>query len=396
MLSIDSNKIIYSHNYCQQCSVCKYVCPKEAISLVGQEDGLNNVVIDNNKCVFCKKCVKVCPANRNDNFDGYFDHIDGKCFGLGYNADDKIRRSASSGGVCKTIIIECLNKGLIDGVCSMRKTNKFPYAEGAFYTKENIPNYDDLPQSVYHSVGIGNVVVETTKCDRLMLVGTVCQLYAMEKALKGKYNSIIKICILCKQQKSLDSTRFLAKIMGTKIPENLIFLARYRGEGWPGIVRVNGSELPYSKAAQIPFGKRLWTVPGCNICGDPLGIKVNADITLLDPWKIRPNNDLGETVIVINTEVGKKILKSIPEIVFDEKSFTEIEPSLQLKDIWRKQQLVSYFKGDDCPDVIRKAGKVEVEQRKFIRKLVETLPRMPILFYSIVNRLPDLRNLILK
>ena len=395
MLSIDSNKIVYNHNYCQQCSVCKYICPKEAISLVLQKDGLNKVVIDHNKCILCKKCVNVCPANRQDNFGGYFEHIENREFGLGYNADDIIRRNSSSGGVCRTIIIESLKKGLADGVCSLHKTNKFPYAEGTFYTKENIPSYDDLPQSLYHSVGIGNVVAEAMKCNRLILVGTACQLYAMEKALRGKYNSIIKICILCKQQKSLDSTRFLAKIMGTKIPENLNFSTRYRGEGWPGIVKVNKSELPYSKAAQIPFGKRLWTVPGCNICGDPLGIKVNADITLLDPWNIRPNNDLGETVVVINTDAGKKLLKSIPEIVFDRKNFTEIEPSLQLKDIWRKQQLIAYFKGDECSNVIRKAGKAEVWQRIFIRKIVETLPRMPILFYSILNRLPDLRNLIL-
>ncbi|MFR5897294.1 MAG: hypothetical protein ACLUGY_23555 [Phocaeicola massiliensis] len=48
---------------------------------------------------------------------------------------------------------------------------------------------------------------------------------------------------LCKQQKTLDSTRFLAKMMGTSVPPNLKF-DRYRGDGWPGIVRVDGFELP--------------------------------------------------------------------------------------------------------------------------------------------------------
>lgn len=70
-----------------------------------------------------------------------------------------------------------------------------------------------------------------------------------------------------------------------EISENLNFSIRYRGNGWPGIVRVNESELSWNRAAQIPFGRRLWTIPGCNVCGDSFGTNVGADITLMDPWK---------------------------------------------------------------------------------------------------------------
>lgn len=93
-------------------------------------------------------------------------------------------------------------------------------------------------------------------------------------------------------------------MMGTSVPPNLKFRPRYRGDGWPGIVRVDGFELPYSRAAQIPFGKRLWTVPGCGICGDSFGMEAGADITLMDPWTICSHNELGETLVTVHTQKG--------------------------------------------------------------------------------------------
>lgn len=86
-----------------------------------------------------------------------------------------------------------------------------------------------------------------------MIVGTSCQLRALEKIAKNKCNELINICIFCKQQKTLDSTRFLAKIIGEKINKDKKFYAQYRGTGWPGIVKINNSSLPWHRAAQLPL-----------------------------------------------------------------------------------------------------------------------------------------------
>lgn len=396
MLRFIDNHILYDFLQCQQCGICVAVCPKQAISIKKRNDGTSDIVVDDDMCIRCQRCVKCCPANKCDNYADYFKCFEDKKYFLSYNADDNIRRESSSGGACKTMIIEGLKSGYIDGVYSLRKIDSYPYAEGTFYTKENIPEYDDMPNSVYHSVMSCRNIGKIQKCKRLMLVGTSCQLRAMNEALKGKADEIIRVCIFCKQQKTLDSTRFLAKVMGTKIPENLKFSTRYRGEGWPGIVRVNEFELPWNRAAQIPFGRRLWTVPGCNICGDPFGVNAGADISLMDPWKIRQENDLGETLITVHTENGLDLLNNIPRLKIEEKKFKEIEPALDLKDIWRKQQLVPYFKGMECNDNIMKAGKAEQRQRAILTSIVESLPRMSMLFYRVLCRFPDLRNRILK
>ncbi|CCX68132.1 iron-sulfur cluster-binding protein/coenzyme F420-reducing hydrogenase beta subunit putative [Prevotella sp. CAG:255] len=392
-----TNRIVYDYSWCQQCGICEAVCPKQAISMELRKDGTNQIMVDNDKCIRCKRCVNICPANKRENYEGYFDKFAGKEYYLGYNTDATVRHECSSGGVCKTIIIESLRNGLADGVYTLRRTDVFPYAEGEFYTKGNIPSYNDIPNSVYHSVMACRNISKIQHCKRLIVVGTSCQLRAMNAALKGKADEIIRICIFCKQQKTLDSTRFLAKIIGTEIPKNLKFSARYRGNGWPGIVRVNESELPWNRAAQIPFGRRLWTVPGCDICGDSFGIKAEADLTLMDPWKIRTPNNLGETLVTVHTETGGKLLKNIDAIGLQKKTFEDVKAALSLKDVWRKQQTEPFFRGEKCSENIKKAGEAELRQRLAIRKIVDTLPRMPILFYRVVCKFyPDKRNRILK
>ena len=396
MSLIIKDSIVYIYPHCQQCGICEAVCSKQAISFRLLENGTHEVVIDHEKCIRCKRCVNCCPANREEDYRTYFNGFRDKKYFLGYNANNRIRHESSSGGVCKTLIIESLRTGIADGVYSLKRTDAYPFAEGEFYAKDNIPDYGDIPNSVYHSVLACRNINKIRKCKRLIVVGTSCQLRAMNVALKGKAEEIIRICIFCKQQKTLESTRFLAKIMGTKILENLKFSPRYRGEGWPGIVRVNESELPWNKAAQIPFGRRLWTVGGCNVCGDSFGTNALADITLMDPWKIRKPNNLGETLVIVHTDKGMQLIEQIQSLKLEPKSFDEVKLALDLKDVWRKQQLVPFFRGENCSDKIMRAGKAEQRQRAMLISIVESLPRMPIIFYRILCKLPDLRNKILK
>ena len=396
MLQLVEDCILYIYSQCQQCGLCEAVCPKHAISFELQNNGTHTFVVNNNKCIKCKLCVNICPANKFEEYKSYFDSFKDKKYFLGYNSNDIIRSESSSGGVCKTLIIEGLKSGYIDGVYTLKKTGKYPYAEGEFYTKENIPDYCELPNSIYHSVMACSNINRIGRCNRLMIVGTSCQLRALEKIAKSKCNDLIKICIFCKQQKTLDSTRFLAKIIGEKISNDKKFFAQYRGTGWPGIVKINDSSLPWHRAAQLPFGRRLWTVPGCDVCGDSFGIESNADITLMDPWIIRERNELGETLITVHTEKGLNILKSIPNLILEQKTYKEVEPALSIKDVYRKQQLVPFFRGEKCDYIIINAGIAEIRQRKILSFIAEKLPRMPISFYRVLCKFPDFRNKILK
>lgn len=397
MLTFENNKITYNYSQCQQCGVCEAVCPKCAITMKFISNGTHEVLVDNDICIKCQKCVKCCPANKTMQKDDYFKDFTNNAYFLGYNANLEIRRASSSGGVCKTLVIDSLKQGLVDGVYTLKRLDHYPGGEGMFYTIDNIPSYNDLANSVYHSVMIGTNLNKVKKCNRLMIVGTACQLRALEKALKGKYNELVKICIFCKQQKTLESTRFLAKMMGAKIPENLNFSTRYRGDGWQGIVHIGEAQLPWNRAAVLPFGRRLWTVPGCDCCGDPFGVEVECDMSLMDPWCIRQPNELGETLVKVNTVKGLELLNQLNNIVLEHKTYSEVYPALGISDVIRKRATVPYFRKTNGNTLAVKAGKAEVRQRKIMQTLVSVLPRMPYVFYySIARFFPDFRNKILR
>ena len=395
MLAYNGEKISFQYDKCQQCGICREVCPTSAISFVPRKDGTQNINVDKDTCVLCRKCEKACPANSSYHTIGYFGEFPQKKYYLGYNIDKNIRRESSSGGVCKTLIVESLRRGLVDGAYSLVKTPRYPYAQGHFYTRDNNLGYIGLPNSVYHTVMACTNIREIKKCDKLLVVGTSCQIRAIETEARQKCNTLIKVCIFCKQQKTLDSTRFIAKMMGTTIPSELNFSVRYRGDGWPGKVKINDKEYIYSRVAQLPFGRRLWTVPGCNICGDPFGTTANADITLMDPWTIKRRNEYGETLVVSHTEAGRQLMSGIPELKLEKKEYDEVLPALGIDDILRKQQLVPYFKGEKCTMKIKVAGRLEKIQRFCLQTTVELLPKMPSLFYRILCKLPDLRNMLL-
>ena len=189
----------------------------------------------------------------------------------------------------------------------------------------------------------------------------------------------------------------MGKVSGSKISSNGGFTAEYRGIGWPGFVRVNGKPIAWERAAGLPFGRRLWTVPGCNNCGDPFGIEVGADICMMDPWKIRPENNLGETLVTVHTDVGLQIMQKTKFLIAEEKTFSQVKDALGLDDVWRKRVCASYFQGNNVSPEVERAAKADIAQRKFLEKLLTTLPRLPFICFRLLNKIvPKKRDAILQ
>lgn len=49
---------------CCGCSACYAICPKNAISMVEDEEGFDYPLIDNSLCVRCQMCLKICPIKK--------------------------------------------------------------------------------------------------------------------------------------------------------------------------------------------------------------------------------------------------------------------------------------------------------------------------------------------
>lgn len=52
---------------CCGCTACYAICPRDAISMVEDEEGFEYPRIDESKCVQCYRCIEVCPIKN----DGY-------------------------------------------------------------------------------------------------------------------------------------------------------------------------------------------------------------------------------------------------------------------------------------------------------------------------------------
>ncbi len=46
---------------CCGCTACYVICPKEAISMVEDEEGFAYPLIDGDRCICCGQCIMVCP-----------------------------------------------------------------------------------------------------------------------------------------------------------------------------------------------------------------------------------------------------------------------------------------------------------------------------------------------
>lgn len=388
MITFKNGKYHINNGLCQQCGSCYAICPKQAISYIRRpETGLLHFDIVHKECINCGLCEKHCPANKSTYLPDIDSYCQNKTYYLGSHKNENIRKAASSGGIARGIIVEGLKSGLFDGVYTLKRIDTYPYAEGEFYTPLNLPSYHDIPNSLYHSVPLNLQLHKIQKCKRLLIVGTPCQLRSLSTIVKSKCEELIQLAIFCKQQKTFQSTRFIAKLAKTKLEDtSQPVTLSYRGNGWPGYCTFNDRCVPWGTAAQLPFGKKLWTVPGCDICGNPFGNDVN--LTLMDPWVIKKKNDMGDTVIIVHDKQGADILAALqPYIRTDLLNFQQIEPALMCHDIIRKNKYLNYFKGQEVnPEIIR-GGNAFRKRRKRLEHFLLSAPRFPLIVYKILGRI---------
>jgi len=388
MLVWQNESIQFDIDRCTQCGTCLAACPFNALSAaVDHQDGLWTIRWDEQSCRRCFLCISVCCASflpKNRLSEGWFDQLPD--VRLGNAKDDHVRKSSSSGGVARTLLLGALKRGFVDAVYTLRQTSEYPWAEGSFFYGD--ADVSNIPRSIYHPVLVNRNLSHDTKANRLLLIGTPCQLLSAKHLLKNRGKQITTVAIFCKQQKTLLATRYLASRMRTEFRTEMQTPVSYRGDGWPGKVTIGSSSMEYEKAAALPFGRRLWRVPGCRFCSDPLGSSV--DITLSDPWGIETVDGLGKTLIMVWTKRGKDLLEECKDLIAGGKIASSLAVrSFGLKDISRKELLVAYYLGENVPFLVRLSGMVERAQIAILETALQRI-RLPEIGYKVLAHLPDL------
>lgn len=206
---------------------------------------------------------------------------------LAYSNDVEIRYSATSGGIGSVLVHRMFERGIINSAISYEYNNKsLKYIPRIITSSKEYT----VSGSIYHEISLYAYIREHINEIKspFLCFALPCQVNPIKKLLDD--NGIISYIIelTCSSQQSFEATEYMLKRVGVK-KSDVSFL-RYRGEGWPGGIRI---ELNNGTCVKVPNNDSVWTkifhshlfiMPRCFFC-QPVR-KTASDIKLADPWGI--------------------------------------------------------------------------------------------------------------
>ena len=236
----------------------------------------------------------------------------------GWSTDDAIRLAGSSGGAATGLALHCLEAGGMERVLHTAARKDVPYLNESVFST----NRAELLGRT------GSRYAPASPCDRIgeiadlpgetVFIGKPCDAAAVRNARKIRSDLDTKLgCVIaffCAGAPSTKGTLAILKDAGVEDPTRVKSL-RYRGNGWPGMWRVeyqdaDGVEHTVERTYAETWGfvqrYRQWR---CYICPDHTG--EFADLAVGDPWyrKVEPGEP-GSSLIVVRTERGRRILQA--------------------------------------------------------------------------------------
>jgi len=352
---------------CNGCGVCSYLAPDSLEMIDAVNIGLRpqlkeNIVIDSlphNLLDVCSGWNLVRKAKEAESIDSLYNDW-GVVYEVweAYASDKEIRRLGSSGGVITALSLFCLEQKKMEGILNTSSNSENPFLNQS----KLITNKQRLLETT------GSRYSPSSPCEQLhyienasspcVFVGKPCDVAALQKARKLKTkldkNLGLVISFFCAGVPSTAGTTQLLKNESINDLSKLKSL-RYRGNGWPGFWSAKFSEGKKTKEKKLTYQEswgflqkfRQWR---CYICPDHSG--EFSDIAIGDPWyREIKENDLGRSMIVIRTNLGREIVQEAAEkgYITLEKSDPNILPLSQPNliksngSIWGKLLILNIF-----------------------------------------------------
>jgi len=310
---------------CTGCAACSLVCPKECISIEENKRlGIYEAVVKAGVCDNCGACGRVCPQvdiiSRGAKDSRTFLGKHKFCF-EGYAKDNDLRYMASSGGMVTALCKFTLEAKLADGIISVGPIERDPTRfEARLVTKtEEITGFAG---SKYCPVPVNRILkgfIKKTDTRRYVYVGLPCHILGLRRffSIKPEFASKIKyvLGLFCSHAPNLNGTEFMISKHGINVKD--VKGIRYRGQGWPGDMRISSKKqdpvrLRPSYYWGRYFGNHFFTPKYCLVCDDffGLGSDISFGDALLDK---HPNETYGVNVGIARTEEGRALLESAKE-----------------------------------------------------------------------------------
>lgn len=363
---------------CTGCTACFSICPKNAITMVENEEGFKYPVIDNSKCIDCQMCKKTCPVLKSNQKESL-----NECYAA-FSKNKEIRENGSSGGIFQILAENVLKKGGI--VIGAAFDEKFVLSHTPI---DKYQDLDKLLGSKYVQSDMKKIykyVKEKLKDRLILFVGTPCQVAGLKSYIKLNDENLITIDFICHGVPSNKVFQKYIKEIEKKNGKKIDYYSfRNKRNGWKNYntkIVVENNELIEHHNKNNYMKIFLWDLalrPSCYNCKFKLGNKYS-DITLGDFWgienmpQIMEDDDEGISSVIINTTNGKKFFEKNTEKMFYNRC--EIENILKINTALRDsaqlpQNREKFFKNINkytIDELVKKYIKKEYKIVLIIRK----------------------------
>ncbi|MFH8120438.1 MAG: Coenzyme F420 hydrogenase/dehydrogenase, beta subunit C-terminal domain, partial [Candidatus Aenigmatarchaeota archaeon] len=238
---------IVRKNICISCGVCYSICPFKAI--VWDRNNLQPK-INIEKCIGCKMCVNVCPSIEIlNNYNKIYSNLESYLLGpikevyLGWSKNKKLRYKASSGGFVTQFLLDLMELGEIDGAIVTIQNNLLPYLGSAIIAR-NKRNIIMAKGSKYTLSSPGLLIKDIMKTnEKFAFVGLPCQILGLKKIEKFyktlKEKIVLYIGLFCGHVPYRELYELIIKKeFGNNYSIKDIKRIEYRGDGWPGYLKI--------------------------------------------------------------------------------------------------------------------------------------------------------------
>ena len=296
---------------CSGCYACVSICPKRCISMQIDNEGFWYPLVDKNECIECGMCEKHCPVKKSKrnyrDIEGY----------AAINKNSTVQKRSSSGGVF-TLLAEYVleNGGVVYGAAfdeeymvrhiGVERIHELGKLEGYKYVQSHMVS---IYLEVKEKLNRGKIVYFS---------GTPCQVDGLIAFLGKEYDNLICQDIICHGVPSPKIWKQYLKQFN--IEKNAKILFRDKRTGWESYSFTIDQREKYTQRASENlymkvFLNNLCLRPSCYQCHSKGNFR-KSDITLGDFWGVEKvcsemYNEKGTSLILINSEKGKKIFGKI-------------------------------------------------------------------------------------
>jgi len=301
---------------CYGCGACFNKCPVNAIKMEYDKDGFIFPKIDETKCTKCGLCQKVCPTIQAKELTK---EKKNECYAVW--ADEETRLVSSSGGMFSILANYILEQG--GYVCGAAYTDDFMSVEHIIVDNKN--DLAKLRGSKYVESNTKKVYSEIEKLlkeDKYVLFsGCPCQVTGLYTFLGKEYEKLYTMDLICHGASSTKAYKsYLNEFTKGKKIKNLNFRDK-SVFGWATTftIETEDGNIIRRKCLESYWYKGFLTGlinrKVCSQCEFAQKIRVG-DITIGDFWGINEFNKLyndnkGTSVVLTNTEKGRKIFNSL-------------------------------------------------------------------------------------